>query len=92
MGFQTKGSQTGMPQQSVRPSFSKPLNTAPRADFKPDPISELAPGQRVEHDRFGFGTILHFEDDGPNRKAVVQFDEGGKKTLLLKFAKLRIDR
>ena len=91
-GFQAKGSQTRMPQQSVRPSFSKPLNTAPRADFKPDPISELAPGQRVEHDRFGFGTILHFEDDGPNRKAVVQFDEGGKKTLLLKFAKLRIDR
>ncbi|MBO4571617.1 MAG: UvrD-helicase domain-containing protein [Bacteroidales bacterium] len=78
--------------QPAKPTFSKPLNNAPRADFKPDPISELEAGQRVEHDRFGFGTILHFEDDGPNKKAVVQFDEGGKKTLLLKFAKLRIDR
>ena len=75
-----------------RPAFSKPVNTAPRADFRPDPISELKAGQRVEHDRFGFGTILQFIDDGPNMKAIVQFDECGKKTLLLKFAKLRIDR
>ncbi|MBR6269858.1 MAG: UvrD-helicase domain-containing protein [Bacteroidales bacterium] len=82
--------QTPVPQQ--RPSFSNPVNSAPRADFRPDPISELRAGQRVEHDRFGFGTILQFIDDGPNMKAIVQFDECGKKTLLLKFAKLRIDR
>ena len=75
-----------------KPSFSQPVRKAPDPDFKPDPISELRPGQRVEHDRFGFGTILSFEDEGANMKAIVQFDEGGCKTLLLKFAKLRIDR
>jgi DNA helicase-2/ATP-dependent DNA helicase PcrA len=44
----------------------------------------------VEHDRFGYGKILSLEGDGPNRKAVVAFDNSGQKTLLLKFAKLRI--
>jgi DNA helicase-2/ATP-dependent DNA helicase PcrA len=44
----------------------------------------------VEHDRFGYGKILSIEGDGPNRKAVVAFDTAGQKTLLLKFAKLRI--
>jgi DNA helicase-2/ATP-dependent DNA helicase PcrA len=44
----------------------------------------------VEHDRFGYGEILSLEGDGPDKKAVVRFDNGGQKTLLLKFAKLRI--
>jgi len=64
----------------------------PDPNFKPDPISELQAGQRVEHDRFGFGTIISFDGMGADRKAVVEFDETGRKTLLLKFAKLRIDR
>ena len=53
-------------------------------------MAALQVGQRVEHDRFGYGTILSLEGDGPNRKAVVSFDASGQKTLLLKFAKLRI--
>ena len=77
------------PQPTVRPSFSKPTRT-PSADFQADAVADLRPGQRVEHDRFGFGEILRFEDNGPQMKAIVRFDEGGEKTLLLKFAKLRI--
>jgi len=78
------------PQPSVKPSFSQPVRVVPDLDFKPSPISELAEGQRVEHDRFGYGKIISFSDTGINRKAVVEFDKGGCKTLLLKFAKLRI--
>ena len=63
---------------------------APKSDFKPSPISELRVGQRVEHDRFGFGTIVSFDGHGPDMKAVVNFDNSAPKTLLLKFAKLRI--
>ncbi|MBQ0087226.1 MAG: UvrD-helicase domain-containing protein [Bacteroidales bacterium] len=63
---------------------------APRSDFKPSPISDLRVGQRVEHDRFGFGTIVSFDGHGPDMKAVVNFDNSAPKTLLLKFAKLRI--
>jgi len=75
-----------------QPSFSQPVRSVPNLDFKPSPISELAVGQSVEHDRFGFGKIVSFADEGANRKAVVEFEQGGCKTLLLKFAKLRICR
>lgn len=62
----------------------------PTPGFKPSPVEELRIGQKVEHDRFGFGTILSFDGNGANRKAVVDFVQGGQRTLLLKFAKLRI--
>ena len=72
------------------PSARPVTAPAPRTDFKPSPISELRVGQRVEHDRFGFGTIVSFDGHGPDMKAVVNFDNSAPKTLLLKFAKLRI--
>ena len=77
------------PQPTVHAAFSRPTRT-PSADFQADAIADLRPGQRVEHDRFGFGEILRFEDNGPQMKAIVRFDDSGEKTLLLKFAKLRI--
>jgi DNA helicase-2/ATP-dependent DNA helicase PcrA len=43
----------------------------------------------VEHDRFGRGRILSLEGEMPNAKAVIDFEFGGAKTLLLKFAKFR---
>lgn len=82
---------TPQPQPVARPTFSRPART-PSLDFRADAIADLRPGQRVEHDRFGFGEILRFEDQGPQMKAIVKFDESGEKTLLLKFAKLRIVR
>ena len=63
---------------------------APKADFKADSISDLKEGQRVEHDRFGLGDVFLIEGEYPNSKATIQFDDWGKKVLLLKFAKLRI--
>jgi len=72
------------------PTFSSPARSVPNPDFRPSPIEQLAVGQRVEHDRFGYGKIISFSDMGANRKAVVEFEQGGCKTLLLKFAKLRI--
>lgn len=53
-------------------------------------ISELKENLRVEHERFGYGTILSIDGDGADRKAVVEFDTCGRKTLLLKFARLRL--
>ena len=76
-------------QPLVRTAPATPAHT-PTTGFAPSPVSALEVGQRVEHDRFGFGEILSMEGEGPNRKAVVRFDNGGSKTLLLKFARLRI--
>lgn len=73
-----------------RPSLAKPHQ--PSSDFKPDDPAEIEAGMDIEHERFGFGKIEAVEGAGGERKAVVMFKEHGKKTLLLKFAKLKICR
>ena len=45
-------------------------------------------GDRVRHDRFGEGLVVAIEGEGSNLKATVDFDNLGRKQLLLKFAKL----
>ena len=45
---------------------------------------------RVEHPKFGYGTVTEMDRDGANLKAKVNFENFGMKTLLLTFAKLRI--
>ena len=50
----------------------------------------LTPGTRVEHNRFGLGTILHVEGKGIDTKARVKFDNVGDKLLLLRFAKITL--
>ncbi|MDR1846990.1 MAG: UvrD-helicase domain-containing protein [Bacteroidales bacterium] len=48
-------------------------------------------GQRVHHSRFGSGTIKLLDGEGDNRKAIVDFDQSGEKTLVLRFAKLEFE-
>ena len=71
---------------------SRPIQNLPEIDphFKEDDLRTLIAGQRVQHQRFGFGTVAEIEGDGPNRKAVVNFDALGEKKLVLKFAKMKI--
>ena len=45
-------------------------------------------GERVEHPKFGAGTILRIETLASDHKLVVEFGEFGQKTLLAKFARL----
>lgn len=47
-------------------------------------------GDRVFHEKFLRGVIISVDGVGPNRKAEVNFDNVGKKTLLLRFAKLSL--
>lgn len=75
-----------------RPTPSVAAPHTPSENFTPSAIGELAVGQRVEHFRFGFGTIISLEGNNSEKKAIVSFNKGGNKTLLLKFAKLRIIR
>src|SRR5690606_20478862 len=62
----------------------------PSPDFKPSNTNNLKEGMTVEHPKFGFGKVNKIEAEGTNRKASIQFDNFGDKTLLLSFAKLRI--
>ncbi len=62
----------------------------PDAEFVPVPMTELRTGQRVEHNRFGFGKILEITGRVPDLKAKIVFDDYGEKILLLKYAKIRL--
>jgi DNA helicase-2/ATP-dependent DNA helicase PcrA len=48
-----------------------------------------AVGDRVEHPKFGVGTIRRVEAMATDHKVVVEFGNYGEKTLLAKFAKLQ---
>jgi DNA helicase-2/ATP-dependent DNA helicase PcrA len=74
----------------ISKSFSRESKHTPSSGFQPSPIYDLEVGQRVEHAIFGFGTIISLDGNDANAKAIVKFDDSGEKTLLLKFAKLRI--
>jgi DNA helicase-2/ATP-dependent DNA helicase PcrA len=58
-------------------------------DFVPTPILQLKAGQRIEHNRFGFGRILEITGEVTDLKAKIVFDDHGEKILLLKYAKIR---
>jgi DNA helicase II / ATP-dependent DNA helicase PcrA len=51
---------------------------------------DLRTGSLVEHETFGRGKVLMISGKGDAMKAVVRFDSVGQKSLLLKFARLRI--
>ncbi len=91
-GFRSAPSAAPRPASSVPPTpFHRPSSPkTPDADFVPTPIAELRAGQRIEHNRFGFGVIKKLEGRIPDLKATIDFDGSGEKILLLKYAKIRI--
>lgn len=75
------------------PKTNTPLNGyvhKPDPGFHPSDTSNLQVGMKVEHPKFGFGTVIKMDLDGANRKASVNFENFGEKTLLLSFAKIKI--
>jgi len=62
----------------------------PSADFIPSDTSNLQAGQKVEHQKFGFGEVLKMEGAAHNPIATVKFEHNGEKKIMLNYAKLRI--
>lgn len=52
--------------------------------------SKVKSGDLVNHHLFGKGVVLEISGEPHNQKASVEFEKGGKKQLLLKFAKLEL--
>ena len=82
---------------SARPAVPQPVRRpqpvqarVPDADFEPTPIVQLKAGQRIEHNRFGFGKILEITGPVTDLKAKISFDDHGDKILILKYAKIRV--
>ena len=67
----------------------KPINAMSAANDK-SLYNELRVGARVQHERFGQGVVIALEGAGNDKKAQVNFDTGGLKNILLRFAKLTL--
>lgn len=72
-----------VPQSSVKPHHPSP-------DFTASDTSALQAGQRVEHQKFGFGEVIKVEGSTQNPIALVKFELNGEKKIMLNYAKLRI--
>ncbi len=82
--------------RSSKPSYmpvapkQQTVNHVPSTDFAPSDTSGLQAGQKVEHQKFGFGEVLKVEGSAHNPVATVQFEHNGEKKIMLNYAKLRI--
>jgi DNA helicase II / ATP-dependent DNA helicase PcrA len=87
----------GPPSKKTAPSYLAPKTTIPKLtehtpslDFEASDTSDLQAGQKVEHQKFGFGEVLKLEGSAHNPIATVKFEFNGEKKIMLNYAKLRI--
>jgi DNA helicase-2/ATP-dependent DNA helicase PcrA len=74
----------------VVPPTPKVVAHIPSSDFAPSDTSNLQPGQKVEHQKFGFGEVKNVEGSAHNPIATIHFELNGEKKIMLNYAKLKI--
>ena len=72
------------------PGNLKSLNELNKIAPKNTDSLHLMVGFNVEHERFGKGKITKLEGSGADRKAIIFFPHHGSKTVLLRFANLKV--
>ena len=72
------------------PPVQKVVNHIPSTNFEPSDTSDLQEGQKVEHQKFGFGIVKKMEGSAHNPVATIDFENNGEKKIMLNYAKLRI--
>jgi DNA helicase-2/ATP-dependent DNA helicase PcrA len=70
--------------------YMKTIEHNPSPDFVASDTSALQVGQKVEHQKFGFGEVVGLEGSAHNPIATVKFQYNGEKKIMLNYAKLRI--
>jgi DNA helicase-2/ATP-dependent DNA helicase PcrA len=78
------------PSYIVPKAPSKVVDHKPSPDFIASDTTNLQEGQRVEHQKFGFGDVIKMEGSAHNPIATVKFEFNGEKKIMLNYAKLRI--
>ncbi len=74
----------------ITPPSNKVVEHVPSQGFTPSDTANLQAGQKVEHQKFGFGTVARIEGSAHNPVATIQFKLNGEKKIMLNYAKLRI--
>ncbi|MBQ5753063.1 MAG: UvrD-helicase domain-containing protein [Alistipes sp.] len=75
------------PQPTFNPATMRRIETSASGHVTSAPCG-FAEGERVEHPRFGRGTILRIEPMATDHKLVIAFEDFGEKTLIARLAKL----
>jgi DNA helicase-2/ATP-dependent DNA helicase PcrA len=73
------------PSATARSSF-RSANVAARSTKGTRAVVSLDPGDRVNHDTFGLGTVVAIDGEGDRAQASVDFGTHGVKRLLLRYA------
>ncbi len=97
-GWPSKTQSENLPagQAGKKPSYMSPVarqqtkEHVPSADFVASDTSALQVGQKIEHQKFGFGEVTKMEGAAHNPVATVKFELNGEKKIMLNYAKLRI--
>ncbi|HEX7902888.1 MAG TPA: UvrD-helicase domain-containing protein [Chitinophagaceae bacterium] len=71
-------------------TYAKAVEHKVSADFVASDTTNLQAGQKIEHQKFGFGEVLKMEGAAHNPIATVKFEHNGEKKIMLNYAKLRI--
>src|SRR5688572_205345 len=74
----------------LAPPRPKQVEHVPSPDFVPSDMSALKEGNKVEHQKFGFGVVTRLEGSAHNPIATIKFEHNGEKKIMLNYAKLRI--
>ncbi|HQV55903.1 MAG TPA: 3'-5' exonuclease, partial [Chitinophagaceae bacterium] len=82
-----KSAPSYLPPKGIPPKVKEHV---PSADFTASDTSDLKEGQKVEHQKFGFGEVMKMEGAAHNPIATVKFEHNGEKKIMLNYAKLRI--
>ena len=78
------------PSYAVTPARLLVKEHVPSENFVACDISNLQTGQKVEHQKFGFGDVVKMEGAAHNPIATIRFELNGEKKIMLNYAKLRI--
>ena len=81
---------TATPEYLAPKPQNKVVEHKPSADFVASDTSNLKAGQKVEHQKFGFGEVIKVEGSSQNPVALVKFEMNGEKKIMLNYARLRI--
>lgn len=88
--FYNERPQKETPAYKVITPTVKTKEHTPSTGFAPSDTSGLKEGQRVEHQRFGFGDVVKMEGAAHNPVATIRFEHNGDKKIMLNYAKLMI--
>jgi DNA helicase II / ATP-dependent DNA helicase PcrA len=75
---------------NAKPQVQTITQHIPTENFEPSDTTVLQEGQKVEHQKFGFGEVKKIEGSAHNPIATIFFQNNGEKKIMLNYAKLRI--